>query len=335
MKKLIAIVSIVSLVGAGCKKQPEYISLSNSDPSAVIFTENGGNPKLFPKFNYVPDGSLTDEYISFHDYTIQTKFDGPIVAPSDLTVTYSIDAAAVAKFNTEGAAADPNFKPYTLLPSNQFQLLVTSDVIKKGEVYAPKVLNNLVTHPNLIDPSQFYLIPIKVTNSAYPSTTASSTIFIYIIGNPLAGGYHDFGVRWSLTGSVAWAGPPANLPLATAPGVPSVNPPTAAPPTFTYNYDEPGVPVDGQTITIDYGNVPDPAGGLAQYFITANAAFSAITFDFSSTFKAGYSNIDKYVRAYVAPSPTQKPAFRLVSKYNNATGGSGSDRLLDESFQHL
>jgi hypothetical protein len=92
--------------------------------------------------------------------------------------------------------------------------------------------------------------------------------------------------------------------------------------------------VDGQTVTLDMGNVPDPAGGLAQYFVTANLAFSAITYDFSGTFKSGYSNIDKYIRGYVAPSPTQKPAFRLFSKYNNTTAGAGNDRLIDQTFIH-
>ncbi len=331
MKKLLAVLAIVSFFG--CKKT-EYISLSSSDPSTVMFTENGGATKLFPKFNYIPDGSLTDEYISFQNYTIKSKFDGPMVAPADITLTYTVDAAAVAKFNADGLAADPNFKPYTLLPAADFSLLVTSDVIKMGEVYAPKVTNNIVTHPQLIDPSQFYLIPIHVASSAYPSAVGSGTIFFYIIGNPLAGTYDDLGQRYNYTGSVAWAGPPAGLTLATAPGVPSVNPPAGIVATTTYNYPVAAVPVDGQTINMTMGNVPDPAGGGAQYFITANPSFSAITYTFSSTFNAGYSNIDKFVRAYVPPTPAQKPAFRLVTHYNNTTGGAGNDRIIDESFKH-
>jgi hypothetical protein len=215
MKKIIAILAIISFFG--CNKSDE-ITLSSSDKSTIMFTENGAAPKAFPKLNYVPDGSLTDEYISFADYTVKTKFDGPITAPEDITITYAVDPAAVAKFNADGAAADPNFKPYSLLPAAQFSLLVTSDVIKKGEVYAPKVTDNIVTHPPLIDPSKFYLIPIKVTSSSYPSSLSTGTIYIYIIGNPLAGAYQDWGVRYNYTGGVAWSGPPAGEGLATGPG---------------------------------------------------------------------------------------------------------------------
>jgi hypothetical protein len=82
------------------------------------------------------------------------------------------------------------------------------------------------------------------------------------------------------------------------------------------------------------GNVPDPAGGAAYYFITGSPTFSTISYNFSSTFQAGYSNIDKFNRGYVPPSPTQKPAFRLVTHYNNSTGGAGNDRIIDETFLH-
>ncbi|MEO7263385.1 MAG: DUF1735 domain-containing protein [Ferruginibacter sp.] len=189
MKKLLALLTVV-VVAFGCKN--DYVSLSGTDKSTVLFTENGGASKTFPRFSYVPDGTLTDEYISFENYTIKTKFDGPIVAPADIAVTYSVDAAAVAKFNADGLAANPNWKAYAMLPASNFSLLVTSDVIKKGEVYAPKVTNNIVTHPQLIDGANNYVIPIKVTSS-YASALGSGTIFFTIIGNPLAGAYNVTG----------------------------------------------------------------------------------------------------------------------------------------------
>jgi Domain of unknown function (DUF1735) len=331
MKKIIAILAIISFFG--CNKSDE-ITLSSSDKSTVMFTENGAATKSFPKFNYLPDASLVDEYISFDHYTIKAKLDGPITAPEDITITYAIDPAAVAKFNSDGAAADPNWKPFAMLPASNFSLVVTSDVIKKGEVYAPTVTNNILTHPGLIDPSKFYVIPVKISSSSYASGIGSGTIFFYIIGNPLAGVYQDWGVRYNLTGSVAWGGPAAGLGLATAPGVPSVGPPGGAPVTTVYNYLQTAVPVDGQTVNLVMGNVPDPAGGGALYYITADASFANITLDFSGTFKSGYSNIAKYIRGYVAPSATQKPAFRLVTHYNNTTGGAGNDRIIDETFIH-
>jgi hypothetical protein len=332
MKKLLAVLAIASF---GCNKA-DYISLKDTDKSTIMFAKNAGDGKLGTSaFNYIPTGSLTNEYVSLDDYTLRAKFDGPMVAPQDIPVTYSIDKAAVATFNAEQLKKDPAFKPFTLLPDSTYTLAITSDVIKKGEVYGSRTDSNLLVHPTKIDPAVFYLLPIKVSSSAYPSSAGTGTIFIYIIGNPLAGTYKDIGVRWNLTGAVAWAGPPADLVLATAQNVPSVNPPTTAAPAFTYDKNVPAIPVDGQTISMQFGNVPDPASGDAVYLITANATFTAITYDFTATFKAGYSNIDKYVRAYRPPSPTQKAAFRLVTKYNNATGGGGNDRIVDETFTHL
>ena len=192
MKKLLTILAIVSL-GVGCKKD-DYIKIDGG-PSTIKFVENGGAVKSFPKINYVPDGTLTDEFISFDTYTLRAKLDGPVVAPEDITLTYSIDAAALAKFNAEGAASSPTWVPYELFPANTYSLLVTTDVIKKGEVYASNVVDNIVIHPNLLDPAKFYLLPIKVTSSnpAFPVSTTSGTIFFYVIGNPLAGSYQATG----------------------------------------------------------------------------------------------------------------------------------------------
>ncbi|MEO6404592.1 MAG: DUF1735 domain-containing protein, partial [Ferruginibacter sp.] len=182
----------VIVVSFGCKN--DYVSLSGTDKSTIQFTENGSSAtKGFPNVKYIPDGTVTDEYLSFEDFSIKTKLEGPIVAPSDITLTYSIDAAAVAKFNADGLAANPAWKNFVLLPASNFSLLVTSDVIKQGEVYAPKVTNNLVTHPQLIDGAINYVIPVKVTSSSFGSSIGTGTIFFTIIGNPLAGGYNVTG----------------------------------------------------------------------------------------------------------------------------------------------
>ncbi|HMJ47776.1 MAG TPA: DUF1735 domain-containing protein [Ferruginibacter sp.] len=214
MKKLLAILAIVAFITFGCKKN-EYIKINDTDKSTVVFAENGGAVKSFPKISYVPDGSLADEYISFDSYTIRAKLDGPIVAPADITLTYSIDAAGLAKFNAEGAASSTTWVPYELMPANAYSLLVTTDVIKKGEVYASNVVDNIVTHPNLLDPAKFYLLPIKVTSSnpAFPASTTSGTIYFYVIGNPLAGSYQATGYFYHPTGPRAFTEVKAAIPF--------------------------------------------------------------------------------------------------------------------------
>jgi len=334
MKRTLAFLAVVALA-VGCKKD-DYITLNDSDESYVTFAENSNGNDDFNVINYVPDGAADEEYISLDDFHVVAKLAGPRVAPEDVIITYSIDAAAVAKFNADGLAADPDFKPYAVLPDSTFDILVATDTIKKGEVYAEKTLDNIITFPTKIDPSQFYLIPLKVTSTQYESAPGSSTILFYIIGNPLAGNYSDIGIRYNYTGSVAWTMPAPGLALSTAPDVPSANPPAGGTVQTTYNGVKAAVPVNGQTVVIDYGNVPEPvSGALAQYIVTADATFATITYDFSTLFKGGYSNIQKYQSSYTPPAPGVKPTFRFVSKYNNAVGGAGSDRFIDESFRHL
>lgn len=255
-------------------------------------------------------------------------------AGSDVTITLGFDAAALAAYN----AAYPNpANPYTKFPDSIYKFTQTSVVVKAGQNYSDLI--KLTVYPNKVDPSKNFMFPISITATSSGTISGNfGTIYYHFIGNPLAGPYQDFGVRWSMTGSVPWAGPAAGLGLATAPGVPCVLPPApyaCGAPTFTFNRVDVFAPVDGQTVAGTMGNVPDPSGGSAVWLVTGNASFSAISLDVASTFRAGYSNIDLYTRAYVPPSATQKPAFRLVIKYNNTTGGAGNDRLVDQSFTHL
>jgi len=193
MKKIIPILLVLASIG--CNKNNDYVSINDSDPSTIIFTTQQGGGAL-PRISYIPNGAV-DEYLSFSDHEIKVKFEGPQTAPEDITITYKVDAAALAKYNADQAAADPGYTPFKLMPDSTFTLLVTSDVIKKGEVYAPKVTNNLRTHPQKIDAATNYMIPITVSNSAYPSLAGgSSTIFYSFIGNILAGKYSWRYRRW-------------------------------------------------------------------------------------------------------------------------------------------
>jgi hypothetical protein len=149
-------------------------------------------------------------------------------------------------------------------------------------------------------------------------------LYYHVIGNPLAGNYLPTGKRYNYTGSVSWSGPPAPYPAGFTDGT-----------TAAYTAVTLALPIDATTVQMVFGNVPDPApvGGAAYYYITAtDPAFSNITFDQGSNFNAGYSNINRYIVSYTAPSATQKASFRLITKYNNAAGNAGSDRIIDQTF---
>ena len=310
---------------------PDFSQLS---PFVQIINDNGGNGGTsglagFSKAALLFDGGDASDTAYFRINYAATN-----VAATDVTVTLGFDAAALAAYN----AAFPNpANPYVKMPDSIYKFTQTSVVIKAGQNYSDLV--KLTVYPNKVDPSKNFMLPISITATTSGGISGNfGTIYYHFIGNPLAGPYQDYGVRWSMTGSVPWTGPAAGLGLATAPGVPCVIPPApyaCGVFTFTFNRVDVFAPVDGQTVSGTMGNVPDPSGGSAVWLVTGDASFANITVDVASTFRAGYSNIDLYTRAYVPPSATQKPAFRLVIKYNNTTGGAGNDRLVDQSFQHL
>ena len=325
-KSLVA-VSLLStmLFFTSCVKNRNDGAVDFSQLAPIMQILEGGMTHFSGSALLFPATDLIDS-TGFHlNYAATTT------APSDITVTLAYDAAALAAYN----AANPT-TPYEKFPDSIYKFTQTTVTVKAGQTYSDLV--NIIVYPYKVNTSRSYMFPISITNASGVSISGNfGTIWYHIIGNPLSGDYQDYGQRFSLTGAVPWSGPAAGLGLATAPGVPCVNPPapfTCAAPTTTYNYITTFSPVDAQTVQGDMGNVPDPAGPLAQYYVTGNIGFSSISYNFSPTFNAGYSNIAKYIRGYVAPSPTQKPAFRLITQYNNTTGGAGNDRIIDETFLH-
>lgn len=151
------------------------------------------------------------------------------------------------------------------------------------------------------------------SNTVLPDISISSLIDCV---NTLAGNYTMTGSRYNYTGTVSYSGPTDPIP----PGVET-----------PYSGIVVALPVSGQTVQMDMGNVPDPAGSIAQYFITGtDPAFSNITYAFSSTFMSGYSNIHTYVVSYTSPNPGPV-SFHLITQYTN---GAGNDRIIDQTFIH-
>jgi hypothetical protein len=187
MKKILLLLSII-VIGYSCEKVKDVTPLSDSDASTLKFTQNAGG--AFPKISYSPDASATSEYISFEDKSIKVKFDGPKTAPQDLFIEFKTNPAGLTKLNADELAKNPAYKAFKLLPDSTFKIMVTKDTIYKGEVYADNIKNNVLVYPGKIDPSVNYMLPITVTNSAYPSAPGTGTIYYYIIGNPLAGSYN-------------------------------------------------------------------------------------------------------------------------------------------------
>jgi len=323
-KNLLAIVLVSSVTFlASCVKNRNDGAVDFSQLAPIVQIPEGGL-KNFPQSALLFDASHASDTAYF-----RANYAATTVAPSDIAVTFAVDDAARVAYNAS------HTDQYEKAPDSIYKFLVASTVVKAGQSYSDVV--KLTVYPNKINTSKSYMIAITITNASGVNISGNfGTIYYHIIGNPLSGDYQDYGQRVNYTGAVTMAAPAAGLPLATAPGVPSPVFPAGGTISNNYNFITTFSPVNAATVQGTMGNVPDPAGGSAYYFVTGtDPAFSNITYDFASTWYGGYSNTERFVRGYVAPSPTQKPAFRLITHYNNAAGGAGNDRIIDETFLHL
>ena len=173
------------------------------------------------------------------------------------------------------------------------------------------------------------MFPISITDAQGVKISGNfGTIYYHLIGNPLAGKYNLVGTRYNYTGTVAYAGP-------TGPTTPNIPAGFGSTTNLTALSPKSASPVDGQTITMSFSNLGFGTAFGYGYLITGNATFSAITLGWNDAFVSGDSNIDGFIMSYVPPSPPQKPAFRVVTHYNNnPTPGAGNDRIIDEAFVH-
>ena len=286
-------------------RNPGATDFSNLAPTVSIV--EGGLAKFNSQTLLFPGSDVSDT-ISF-----RVNYSATTVAPRDITVTLAYDATALAAYSN-----------YLKFPDSIYAPFPTKVVIKKGQSYSELV--NLIVHPNKIDPSANYMLPISIVD-AEGIVIASNfkTIYYHIIGNPLAGNYSLVGTRYNYSGSVSWAGFPAPLPTYIG----TINL-TAAFPTKVASA------IDGQTIALDFSNLG--ANGY-QYLVTANASFSSVSVAYNTAILSGdvikFSIIKDYsfIGAGTAASP--KPTFRIITHYNNNVGGTGNDRILDELFTHL
>jgi len=323
-KNLMAIIIVSNVVFlASCVKNRNDGAVDFSQLTPIVLIPEGGLK------NFATSALLLDASMASDTATFRVNYAATTVAPTDISVTLAKDDAARVAYNAT------HVDQYDAIPDSIFSFPPTTVVIKAGQQYSDLI--KVALYPNKINSSKSYMLPISITNASGVNISGNfGTIYLHIIGNPLSGDYQDYGQRYNYTGSVAWAGPAAGLALATAPGVPPAGVPAGGTLSNNYNFVNTFSPVNAATVQGTMGNVPDPAGGSAYYFITGtDIVFTNITYDFSATFNSGYSNIDKFVRGYVAPSPTQKPKFRLITHYNNAAGGAGNDRIIDETFLHL
>ena len=320
MKKITIIKSLVTaillsnvLLLTSCIKNRNDGAVDFSQLAPIVQILEGGLQKFGSQALVFPSTDLSDDVFFHVNYAATT------VAQVDIVVNLAVDDAALAAYNAEHPSAT-----YVKMPAALYEFTQTRVTVKAGQSYSDAI--KFTVHPSLADPTISYMLCISITDAQGIKISGNfGTIYFHIIGNPLAGNYDMTGTRYNYNGSVPWTGPPAAVP----PG--NVG-------TTNYAAVITAFPESGTTVRMEMGNIPDPVGGLlAQYYISAAgnpSAFSAIQFNQGNSWDQGYSNTDRFIVGYIPPSPTQKPQFRLVTHYNNALGGAGNDRIVDQTFMH-
>ena len=313
LKSLVAIVLGSNvLLFSSCIKNRNDGAVDFSQLAPMVQIVEGGLSKFSSQALVFPATDPADDVFFHANYAAKST------APTDITVNIAVDDAALNAYNAS------HTDQYVKMPANLYEFTQTQVLVKAGQTYSDAI--KFTVHPNQADPTVSYMLCLSITKADGNQISGNfGTIYYHIIGNPLAGNYNMTGTRYNYTGQVVWAGPPSAVPAGGA--------------TTAYSGVITAFPRSARTVQIDMGNVPEPvSGSLAQYFITGNGTtnpFSSIQVDQGTLWDQGYSNTDRFILNYIPPSPTQKPAFRLITHYNNTTGGAGNDRIVDESFSHL
>lgn len=235
-------------------------------------------------------------------------------APAKITITLGIDPSFIATYN-----ASQNVQ-YERMPDSLFTIPTLTTTIEAGQQFSQPLI--VIFKPNKFNSAKIYMLPIKIlTATGVDGVTIQAnygTIVYSIIGNPLAGTYTVTALRYNYLGTVVFNGNPANIP----------------PPVSTTAIPSPKLAsaIDGDRVGMDFSNLGSQTSFNFQYVLTQLGNFSNISVGYNTEFTSGNSAIVSYLSQYISPLG-QKARFRIITHYNNAAGGGGNDRIIDELFQ--
>lgn len=313
--------AIFGLNGCVKDRNPGATDFNNLTPTVLIV--EGGLAKFSSSSLLFPAADSADAI------TFRVNYAATTVAPRDITVTLAVNTAAIAAYNL----SDTTHPDYKKFPDSIYAGFPTIKVvIKKGQQYSDPV--KLVLYPNKVDPSINYMLPISIVDGdGITIATNFSTVYYHLIGNPLAGAYNEVGTRYNYTGGVVYSGPIGPYPQTNS-NIPAGFIGTTNLGTVAVPGVKVASPIDSKTITMSFSNLGFGSGFEYGYLIKGNANFSSITVGYNVAFTSANQIKATYLMSYTPPSPTQKPAFRIVTHYNNNAAGAGNDRIIDESFVH-
>jgi Domain of unknown function (DUF1735) len=284
--------------------------LKENDATFTDFSQAGNNVALMTPSNSAPGqyafvglgafkASNVDPYSK--DSTIidlVVQFNGEFAPTSDVAVTLAVDDAKRVAYN---GTQTINF--LAMLPT-MYKLGQTSLVIKAG---TRNIRTQVTIYSDPIkaqDPDKSWMLPISLTNASGNSITSNSTMYINVIGNPIAGPMlWDF-KRWNLTAQQT--AEPTSAPN----GGSWVNQPTAF------------VPLNGTAILVPSGYFVQPNYQLS-FTNTAGVLtnFQAVIYqpDLDALIAAGITVTDGPNVLIAIPSGSGAKRYKLQYQVFNGT----------------
>jgi len=316
MKKLLAIILIVSVTFTSCLKDTPAVDFSNVGSLMEIqFHDVNGNEHGGLE-SFGNDGLSFASAAPDTMYFV-TNFASPTTQNQTVTVTVGVNDAARVAYNATSAIQ------FTPMPSNCYKLINTTATLTPGNRLDTFYV---VFYPANMDPTQTYMLPCGIVSATAGGKNINisanfGNIYWHVIGNVLAGTYNVAGTRYNYTGlylsnngftassSIPFAGY-VSTAASPSPESASVNSPTE--------------------ITLPYANL----GSSGYYYIIdfTGSTPSSVNVSPGGLLASNVSNFTIY-KSSVTWNGT-KPTIHLTTSYNNALGGAGNDRLIDEVFTH-
>ena len=205
MKK-ITVFSIIAfaLSSTGCLKDKPNVDFSNIKPIAEISSSNINPTKNGPASGLDYFNQATLPYIgadTTFDVTFDVNITGEYPPTKDVSVTLAVDDSKRVAYNSNLAPADQ----FLLPADSNYSFAVKTAIVKAGTRLAKFTVTFF---PQTLDPAKSYMLPITLTDASGLTISGNlSTIYLHIIGNPLAGVYNWDWTRYDAMDSLGALNP--------------------------------------------------------------------------------------------------------------------------------
>ncbi len=183
---LLFFAAVLFLGISSCKKVKVFDPLGDGGPKMIGFINGGPEGFAASSLAFVP--TLSSALVE-----VRVLYTGAGVFDNDVTLTIASDAAALTAYNAKVPAGGII---YTMAPASGpaaiYSLPSTTVLLKKGNTMSEPFTIDF--KPNMLDLAISYMLPLSITAIAgapgdVTKAPGTGTIFLHIIGNPLAGNY--------------------------------------------------------------------------------------------------------------------------------------------------